>query len=171
MRTKVIISLNLPSFTFINFSKQYQCLSFTLTSPHLPVVSNQVWGRRDKKGGADDATSLKRHKTKYAGVFFIEVDGPMGSEKVYYIRYRRHGKAVEEKAGCQYRDDMTPSRASGRRADRIAGKEPTNSEKREAEQTAKVAESQIKTINNIWIHYPYNDTWYATFNSASFRFR
>ncbi|MEI7639314.1 MAG: site-specific integrase [Syntrophus sp. (in: bacteria)] len=102
--------------------------------------------------------SLKRHKTKYPGVFFIEVDGPMGSEKIYYIRYRLHGKPVEEKAGCQYRDDMTPSRASGRRADRIAGKEPTNSEKRELEQAAKEAESQIKTISDIWIHYKASKT-------------
>jgi len=102
--------------------------------------------------------SLKRHKTKYAGVFFIEVNGPMGSERVYYIRYRRHGKPVEEKAGCQYRDDMTPSRASGRRADRIAGKEPTNSEKREIEQAAKKAESEIKTFEDIWIHYKKSKT-------------
>ena len=43
----------------------------------------------------------KRHSTNYTGVNFIEgtsLDGKR-SEKVYLIRYRKEGKAVEEKAG------------------------------------------------------------------------
>ena len=51
----------------------------------------------------------KRHKTKYAGVFYLEGISATGKpEKIYYIRYRKQGKAIEEKAGRQYQDDMTP---------------------------------------------------------------
>ena len=52
----------------------------------------------------------KRHSTNYTGVHFIEgtsLDGKR-SEKVYLIRYRKEGKAVEEKAGRQFKDNMTP---------------------------------------------------------------
>jgi len=97
--------------------------------------------------------TLKRCKTKYAGVFFIESEGPTGTEKIYYIRYRRQGKMIEEKAGKQFQDDMTPSRASGIRADRIKGKEQSNIAQREAEKAAKEAEKGKLTINRIWEKY------------------
>jgi integrase len=48
---------------------------------------------------------------------------------------------------------MTPARASNRRALRIAGKEPTNAEKRAAEQMAKKAEAGKWTINKLWDKY------------------
>ena len=74
----------------------------------------------------------KRHSTNYTGVHFIEgtsLDGKR-SEKVYLIRYRKEGKAVEEKAGRQFKDNMTPAKASIMRALRIEGKSETNTEKR-----------------------------------------
>jgi len=60
-----------------------------------------------------------RLKTSYPGVFYIEgnATGRTGTERIYYIRYKRDGKLTEEKAGRQYQDDMTPARAG-----RISGR-------------------------------------------------
>ena len=42
----------------------------------------------------------KRFKTKYPGVYYIKVKGISGRmEKIYYIRYRKDGKLIEEKVG------------------------------------------------------------------------
>lgn len=70
----------------------------------------------------------ERFKTSYPGVFCIEgiAVGRTGTEKIYYIRYKRDGKLTEEKAGRQYQDDMTPARAAEIRAQRIEGKQPKN---------------------------------------------
>ena len=78
----------------------------------------------------------ERHKASgYRGVYWIDGIDPATSkqEKVYYIVYRnREGKLIEEKAGRQNKDDMTPSRASKIRARRIHGDELSNEERREA---------------------------------------
>ena len=61
----------------------------------------------------------KRYKTKYPGVTYIIGKAVNGKpEKSYHIRYRKGGKLVEEKAGRQYQDDMTPAKAAGIRASR-----------------------------------------------------
>ena len=92
----------------------------------------------------------ERFKTKYPGVYFIETTVPGGKpEKVYYIRYRRKGKMIEEKVGKQFQDDMTPARASGIRALRIQGDESTNREQREQERRAEAK----WTINRLWEEY------------------
>lgn len=101
----------------------------------------------------------KRKKTKYAGVFYIEGESAKGkSEKIYYIRYRKNGKLVEEKAGRQFQDDMTPARASGIRAMRIDGEQLNNAEKREAEAERKRAETGRYTIDKLWGEYKLNRT-------------
>ncbi len=97
--------------------------------------------------------SKKRYKTRYAGVYYIEVVGAQGIERVYYIRYRRHGKMTEEKAGYQYRDDMTPARASKVRASRIDGEEETNIERRISERKKKEIEAGRWTIGRLWDEY------------------
>jgi len=73
-----------------------------------------------------------RHKTRYPGVYFVESKKSSTGrpEKTYYIRYRKDGKSVEEKAGRQFADDMTPARASGIRAQRIEGKQESNVDRR-----------------------------------------
>ena len=48
---------------------------------------------------------------------------------------------------------MTPARASNRRALRIAGKEPTNAERRAAERVEKEAKAGRWTISKLWDHY------------------
>lgn len=92
----------------------------------------------------------KRFKTKYPGVFFIEVLGANSKpEKIYYIRYHQSGKLVEEKIGRQYVDDMTPARASSIRADRIQGRKLSNEERRQKERQHR----DRWTIGRLWQEY------------------
>ena len=70
-------------------------------------------------------TAIKRNKTNYPGIFFREGQrlGGRGIEKIYYIVFKdKDGKVIEEKAGRQYSDDMTPARASTIRSEMIDGK-------------------------------------------------
>ncbi len=99
----------------------------------------------------------KRFKTNYPGVYFIKGKGVSGSghkiEKVFYITYRKDGKQISEKAGRQFQDNMTPAKASGMRARRIEGKEPTNEERRLEEEAKKQAEEGKWTIDRLWKEY------------------
>jgi hypothetical protein len=92
----------------------------------------------------------KRFKTKYAGVYFIKSKAGRSNktEKVYYIMYRKNGRLIEEKAGRQFQDDMTPARAAGLRAGRIDGKQLTNKEKREAEKATKSKKERLRKLPN-----------------------
>ncbi|MFO7912080.1 MAG: hypothetical protein R6V15_07945 [Desulfotignum sp.] len=78
-------------------------------------------------------------------------------EKSYHIRYRKGGKLVEEKAGRQYQDDMTPAKAAGIRASRIEG-DKTNAEKRAEELAHREAEKGRYTIDKLWSEYSFNRT-------------
>jgi integrase len=122
------------------------------------MCRGEWWGNWEKRGsgltyrpstGGDIMPRQKRFKTNYPGVYYIEVGPPSKTEKVYYITYRKDGKKVEEKAGRQHSDDMTPARASGVRADRMRGKAPTNKEQREA----KKAEIAKWTVDKLWDEY------------------
>lgn len=97
--------------------------------------------------------SMERQKTKYPGVYFIEGSGASGREKIYYIMYRRNGKLIEEKAGRQYQDDMTPAKAAKARANRIDGDELSNTEKREEELVAREAIKGRWTVSKLWEEY------------------
>ena len=99
--------------------------------------------------------AMQRFKTNYPGVFYIEstVPGTNKPEKIYYIMYRKGGKLVEEKAGRQYQDDMTPARAAGKRASRLEGKELSNTQERQVEVEAKQAEQNKWTISRLWAEY------------------
>jgi len=92
----------------------------------------------------------QRFKTKYPGVYYIEGTATDGKpERIYYIVYRKNGKLIEEKAGRQYQDDMTPARAAGKRTQKIEGNQLTNEERREAEKTT----SDKWTIDRLWEAY------------------
>jgi integrase len=97
----------------------------------------------------------KRHKTKYPGVYYIngKAVGSNKSERIYYIVYRKNGKMIDEKAGRQFQDDMTPARAAQVRTNRIQGKELSNKEKREAEKGAREAEKRRWTVTRLWDEY------------------
>jgi len=48
-------------------------------------------------------SGLKRIKTKYSGVHYLmgrSSARPGKCERIYYIRYRKNGKEIEEKAGA-----------------------------------------------------------------------
>lgn len=102
---------------------------------------------------------MKRNKTKYPGVFYREAKriGEKGIEKVYYIVFKKDGKNIEEKAGRQYADDMTPARAAGIRAERIEGKRLSRKEIREIEEAKKKAEADRWIISRLWKEYKKNN--------------
>ena len=95
----------------------------------------------------------ERIKTKYPGVTFIDSLGASGAERVFYIRYRREGKVIEEKAGRQYADDMTEAKANAIRTDRIRGKELSNEQRRDAKKAAKLEEAGKWTLSRLWDEY------------------
>lgn len=62
----------------------------------------------------------KRCKTAYRGVFYVIGTSIHGKpERIYHIRYWREGRYFEETAGRQFRDNMTPAKASRIRVARI----------------------------------------------------
>jgi integrase len=97
----------------------------------------------------------RRFKTDYPGVFFIEGKAVATGkpERIFIIRYRRDGKLIEEKAGKQFQDDMTPARAARIRGERIGGKAPSNQERREAVRASKEAEANRWTVSRLWEEY------------------
>ncbi len=96
----------------------------------------------------------KRVNTNYPGVYYLIGTSSTGKpERMYYIRYRSGGKAISEKAGKQFQDAMTPSRAARIRAARIEGKEPSNTAKRAAEKATRKAKAGKWTIDRLWAEY------------------
>ena len=98
------------------------------------------------------ASRKRQSVVGYAGVYFVEVPRSTGHglEKVYYIRYRKQGKLIEEKAGGQYRDNMTAAKASSIRGLRMEGKDASNEEKRAAVRAAKMTEESRYSFNRLW---------------------
>lgn len=98
---------------------------------------------------------MKREKTKYPGVYFILGKHPATGkeEKIFYIKYRRDGRAIEEKAGREFIDDMTAAKANRIRALRMEGKELPNAVKRKQEAEMLLAEENRPTIARLWEAY------------------
>ncbi|MHC1713230.1 MAG: tyrosine-type recombinase/integrase [Solidesulfovibrio sp.] len=114
----------------------------------------------------------ERIKTSYPGVYYV-----MGTavatgkpERIYYIFYRKEGRQIEEKAGRQFQDDMTPARAARIRAERIEGKAPSNNARREAVQAAKDAEANKWTVARLWDAYKAQKTEYKSLSQDQYRF-
>jgi integrase len=97
----------------------------------------------------------KRFQTDYPGVYYImgRAIATGKPEKIFYIDYRKDGKRIQEKAGRQFQDDMTPARAARIRAGKIEGRELPNVERRTAEQAAKEAESNKWTLDRLFQEY------------------
>jgi integrase len=92
---------------------------------------------------------LERIKTGYKGVFYYNVPSPATGkpERIYYIRYRRDGKEVEEPCGRQYQDDMTPARANQIRVEKMTGRKLSRKE-------ARIEAAAVKwTIARLWQEY------------------
>jgi integrase len=95
----------------------------------------------------------KRIKTNYPGIFYREGQrlGGRGTEKIYYIVFKdKQGKVIEEKAGRQYSDDMTPAKASAIRSERIEGKRLSRKQIREQQKTVP---KTAWTFDRIWETY------------------
>ena len=97
----------------------------------------------------------ERFKTDYPGVYFImgKAIATGKPEKIYYIDYRKNGKRIQEKAGRQFQDDMTPAKANRIRTNKIEGRELPNVEKRAAVEAARKAEDSRYTIAKLWDAY------------------
>ncbi len=93
-----------------------------------------------------------RMKTNYPGVFYREAQriGKAGTEKVFYIVFKKRGKVHEEKVGRQIVDDMTPARAARIRSERIEGKRLSRKEIRKRNDERKKAEANRWTIDRLW---------------------
>ncbi len=92
----------------------------------------------------------ERFKSRYPGVYYIEGKAADGrTERIYYILYRKGGKLIEEKAGRQFKDDMTPAKAARIRTQRIEGDQLTNQERRELARQSQ----ETWTINRLWEEY------------------
>jgi integrase len=100
-----------------------------------------------------------RIKTKYPGVYYREAKrlGGKGTEKVYYIVFKKNGKVHEEKVGRHFADDMTPARAAGIRAERIEGKRLSRKEIKALEEAQKQEAAQKWTIERLWKEYNANN--------------
>ena len=109
---------------------------------------------------------MKRHKTTYPGIFYREAEriGGKGIEKVYYIVFKRDGKVYEEKVGRQFKDDMTPARASLIRAERIEGRRQSRKEIREAAAVTKW------TIARLWQEYISDKPDTKSFKTDGYRY-
>ncbi len=97
--------------------------------------------------------SRKRFKTNYPGVFYREVPraGGNGTEKSYYVIFKRDGKVLEEKAGRQHADNMTPAKAAKIRAARIEGRRESRQEVRQRRERERQTEPW--TIDRLWEEY------------------
>jgi len=113
----------------------------------------------------------ERFKTDYPGVYYIIGDGARGPERIYYIRYRRDGKLIEEKAGRQFQNDMTPARAAGVRSQRIDKKASSNREKRTAERHSKVQEEDKWTVGRLWKAYKKGKPEMKSITTEEYRFK
>jgi len=100
----------------------------------------------------------KRMKTDYPGVFYRMADAitRKGKERVYYILFKQGGKVIEEKAGRQYKDAMTPARAAGIRSQRIEGKRLSKKEIKAIEEAQERAQEDKWTIDRLWQAYSEN---------------
>jgi len=94
---------------------------------------------------------MKRFKTQYPGVFYRETKriGSNGTEKVFYVVFKKNGKVYEEKAGRQYVDDMTASRAAFIRGELIEGKRKSRSKKKEEKKSLCSDQVLFQCLNEI----------------------
>jgi len=97
----------------------------------------------------------KRMKTTYPGVYYRDVQrvGRPGSERMYYIVFKRDGQVHEEKVGRQYSDDMTIARAARIRAERIENKRLSRKEIRALKEAEKNEKMNRWSIDRLWLEY------------------
>jgi integrase len=95
---------------------------------------------------------LIRYSTDYPGVYIRKgTNRSTGKpEDIFYLRYVRDGKRVEERAGRAKTDDMTAARASKILGKIIDREQKPRQERLKAERAAKDAEAGKMTFNRLW---------------------
>jgi len=90
----------------------------------------------------------------YTGIFYRigKRVGKSGTEKIYYVTFKRNGGKIETKVGRQFLDQMTPAKANNERIKLING-EKTRKEKREDEKALKLIDDNKYTIDSLWDEY------------------
>ena len=103
-------------------------------------------------------------------MFYREVRriGGNGTEKQYYVIFKKQGRKIEAKVGRQYADQMTPYKASRLRSDYIEGRKLTPQEQRLKDQQE--AANITWTINRLWREYTKSKKGMRYFCSESARF-
>lgn len=93
-----------------------------------------------------------RQKTKYPGVFFREAMrlGRPGTERVYYVVFKKDGKVIEEKVGRQFADNMTEAKASNIRSERLEGRRESRKTVRDRVVADKEALANRPIISRLW---------------------
>ena len=81
-----------------------------------------------------------RVSTKYTGIFHVDL---ANGDQTFYMRYKKDGKLIEERAGRKTQG-WTAAKAYRLRTERLAGKSVSNSEKRSKDREAK------RVKNNQW---------------------
>ena len=101
------------------------------------------------------ASQTGRHKTDYPGVYYrlAKRIGGMGTEKVFYYKFKQGGKNIEEKAGREFADNMTAAKTATKRGMRIEGKLPSPKEERDKKKAIQKAASNKWTIDRLWNEY------------------
>ena len=86
-----------------------------------------------------------RNTTRYPGVYVVDLSS---GDQTFFIRYKREGKLIEERAGRK-KQGMTGAKANKIRADRMSGKLETNAQKR-ARLTSQAGRLRI---HGLWKEY------------------
>jgi len=88
--------------------------------------------------------AMKRIRTSFPGVYYIisSYNKAGKQERIYYIRYRKNGKLIEEKVGRQYEDGMTAEKAVAIRSECMVGNRLSPKEIRGQEKIEKEAPRQ-----------------------------
>jgi len=96
----------------------------------------------------------------YTGVFYRigKRIGGKGTERIYYVTYKKRGKKIEESVGRQYADQMTGAKASNIRSDIIEGRRLPKKDKKLLDKAKQQTEVDKYTIEKLWQEYKLNRT-------------
>ena len=90
-----------------------------------------------------------RQSTRHIGVYIYDL---ANGDQTYFMRYKKDGKLIEEKAGRRTQG-WTAAKANRLRTERLAGKSESNTEKRSKEREAKRVKGNLWTFRRLFEEY------------------
>jgi len=90
-----------------------------------------------------------RQSTRHIGVYIYDL---ANGDQTYFMRYKKDGKLIEEKAGRKTQG-WTAASANRLRTERLAGKSESNTEKRSKEREAKRVKGNLWTFRRLFEEY------------------